>query len=105
STSMEEGCPGTLRAAITFSLTDESQLIVDYQATSDKPTPVNLTQRSYWNLAGDGARDILGHELTINAYSITPVDSTLIPTGEISPIADTPLDFRTPTATGALIGR
>ena len=100
---MEEGYPGTLRATVTYTLTDDNRLIVDYHATSDKPTPVNLTQHSYWNLAGDGTRDILGHELTIFADSMTPVDSTLIPTGEISPVAGTPFDFRTPMPIGARI--
>ena len=103
SADMEEGYPGTLRASVTYTLTDADRLIVDYQATSDKPTPVNLTQHSYWNLAGDGTRDILGHELTIYADSMTPVDSTLIPTGEISPVAGTPFDFRTPMPIGARI--
>jgi aldose 1-epimerase len=100
---MEEGYPGTLRAHLTYTLTDDNRLIVDYQATSDKPTPVNLTQHSYWNLAGDGSRDILAHVLTINADSMTPVDSTLIPTGETSPVAGTPFDFRTPMPIGARI--
>jgi aldose 1-epimerase len=103
SADMEEGYPGTLRARVTYTLTDDNRLIVDYQATSDKPTPVNLTQHSYWNLAGDGSRDILAHVLTIDADSMTPVDSTLIPTGEISPVAGTPFDFRMPMPIGARI--
>ena len=78
---MEEGFPGTLRAHVTYTLTDDDRLIVDYTATTDKATPVNLTQHTYWNLAGSARRDILGHELTINADSMTPVDTTLITTG------------------------
>ncbi|MDB4883609.1 MAG: Aldose 1-epimerase, partial [Gemmatimonadetes bacterium] len=99
----EEGYPGTLRSRVTYTLTDRDELAIDYQATTDKATPVNLTQHTYWNLAGDGRRDILGHLLTLNAAAITPVDSTLIPTGEMMPVAGTPFDFRTPTAIGARI--
>jgi aldose 1-epimerase len=101
----EEGYPGTLRAHVTYTLTDEDELIVDYRATTDKATPVNLTQHTYWNLAGDGHRDVLGHELMINSDSFTPVDSTLIPTGMIAPVAGTPFDFRAPVAIGARIDR
>ena len=100
---MEEGFPGTLRARVTYTLTDDDRLIVDYTATTDKATPVNLTQHTYWNLAGSARRDILGHELTINADSMTPVDTTLITTGQITPVSGTPFDFRIPTAIGARV--
>jgi aldose 1-epimerase len=76
SADMEEGYPGNLRARVTYTLTAGDSLTVEYSATTDKPTPVNLTQHTYWNLSGSTKRDILEHELTINADLITPVDST-----------------------------
>jgi aldose 1-epimerase len=100
----EEGYPGTLRARVTYTLSDANTLSFEYHAVTDKATPVNLTQHTYFNLAGAGAGNILGHEVTVNASRFTPVDSTLIPTGEIRKVDGTPFDFRTPTAIGARIG-
>ena len=99
----EEGYPGTVKTTVTYTLTPDDRLIVDYLATTDKATPINLSQHSYFNLTGNASRDILGHVLTINADATTPVDSTLIPTGQIAPVQGTPFDFRTPTAIGARV--
>lgn len=98
----DEGYPGTLEARVTYTLTDGNELIVDYQATTDRPTPVNLTQHSYFNLTG-GTRDVLGHELEISADRFTPVDATLIPTGALAPVAGTPFDFRAAAVLGGRI--
>jgi aldose 1-epimerase len=97
----EEAYPGNVDARVTYELTDRNELAIAYHATTDKATPINLTQHSYFNLAGEG--DALGHQLMIAADRYTPVDSTLIPTGEIAPVAGTPFDFRTATAIGARI--
>jgi len=101
----EEGFPGTLVARVTYTLTPRDELVVDYEATSDKATPVNLSQHTYWNLHGAGNGEILDHVLTLDAPAFTPVDSTLIPTGEIVPVAGTPFDFRTATRIGARIAQ
>jgi aldose 1-epimerase len=95
----EEGFPGNLAVTVTYSLSDDNALSIDYAATTDRPTIVNLTNHSYFNLAGAGS--IENHVLTLDADHYTPVDSSLIPTGEIAPVAGTPFDFRTPTRIGA----
>jgi aldose 1-epimerase len=97
----EEGYPGTLRVQVKISLTDANELRFDYHATTDQATTVNLTHHSYFNLAGDGAGDVLDHLVMINADAFTPVHPDLIPTGEIRQVAGTAFDFRTPTALGA----
>ena len=100
----EEGYPGELSSKVTYTWTDDSELKIDYEATTDKPTVINLTNHSYFNLKDGGASSILEHEMMINADTYTPVDETSIPTGEIAALDGTPLDFRTSTAIGARIG-
>ncbi len=99
----EEGYPGNLTVTAVYTLTEDNALKLEYTATTDKDTVVNLTQHSYFNLAGKG--DILNHVVMMPADKFTPVDSTLIPTGELRPVDGTPFDFRTPTAIGARIGQ
>jgi len=99
----EEGFPGNLHVRVIYTLTDENALKIDYFATTDKDTVVNLTNHSYFNLAGPASGDILGHIMMIEADKFTPVDSGLIPTGELRDVAGTPFDFRKPTEVGARI--
>ena len=99
----EEGYPGNLTVTVKYSLSDDDELAIEYNAETDKPTVINLTQHNYYNLTGDHSNTILDHTLMIDADHYTPVDSTLIPTGEIKPVKGTPFDFTNPTKVGARI--
>lgn len=99
----EMGYPGNLDATVVYTLTDDNELVVKFHAVSDQATPVNLTQHSYFNLAGEG--DILGHELTIDADTFVSIDAESIPTGELTPVTGTPFDFRRPRTIGERIGQ
>ena len=99
----EEGYPGTLQATVTYWLTDTDELIWEAEATTDKPTVINLAHHTYWNLSGDSTKPITDHVLMLAADSYLPTDLGLIPTGQVAPVAGTPMDFRTPTAIGARV--
>jgi aldose 1-epimerase len=99
----EQGYPGTLTVSVTYRLTHDDTVVVSYEATTSEATPVNLTLHTYFNLAGHDANDVLDHRLTLNADYFTPVDETLIPTGEIREVKGSAFDFRTPTPIGARI--
>ena len=103
----EEGFPGNLSVTVVYTLTDANELRIDYEAVTDKKTPINLTNHAYWNLKGEGRGDVLGHVLRLEADGITAVDSAanLIPTGEIVPVAGTPFDFTSPHAIGERIAK
>lgn len=105
SPNMDEGFPGKVRAAATFSLLDDNTLRIEYEATCDQPTPVNLTNHAYFNLAGVGSGDVLRHVVTIAASRYTPVDAGYAPTGQVAPVRGTPLDFTTPHEVGERIAQ
>jgi aldose 1-epimerase len=99
----DEGYPGNLKLKITYTLTNDNELKIDYEAETDKPTVINLTHHSYFNLKGHGKGDILGHQMQILADQFTPVDAELIPTGELKDVLGTAMDFRTPATIGSRI--
>jgi len=99
----EEGYPGNLDATVVYSLNDDNEIVVRFEAVSDQPTPVNLTQHSYFNLRGAGEGDVLGHEMQIDADAFVPIDAGSIPLGPLAPVSSTPFDFRQPRPIGAQI--
>ncbi len=103
SANMEEGYPGNLRVKVTYTLSDEHELMISYEAVTDKDTVINLTNHAFYNLNGEGSGSVANHVLTINSNEYTPVNDTLIPTSEIATVENTPFDFRTATEIGARI--
>ena len=100
----EQGFPGSVNVEVVYTWTDSNEVVMDYTWTTDKKTIVNVTNHSYFNLHGAGIGDVLDHILTLKASAFTPVDSVMIPTGEIRPVAGTPFDFTTPHTIGERIG-
>jgi len=101
----EEGYPGNLKVSAVYSLTERNEYRAEFTATTDKPTIVNLTNHTYWNLTGDGSNDVLGHHLLLTADKYTPTGKGRIPTGKLAPVAGTPLDFTSPVPIGSRIAR